>query len=245
MKKSTWLLIISLLLITISCYPLFQMVREYWIDAQISKRYEISHVFQDEQGWERIFDVQELTVDDIHIKIEEEPTGKMAPLTPWDIDEGVPPGEIVKIHWLINGAAVSTPDEIWLSNRDRGSRYYSWLDVVQAVDKQTGERQLFLVQRVTDDDEPMNNRAWKIITISADHSVTEEMLTYLQRSENPLAVKLVNFSGTSLMSMGYYSDITHLYPTLFFPFLYPVVTGLTGVLLLMIYSAMWLYRKKR
>lgn len=227
----------------VSIIPLFNIIREYWIEHKINERYEIHHAYQDNQGFEDIVDVSELTINDMDIKIIEEKTSKKAPLTSWDQDENVPPGDIVKIHLLLNDIEISEPDEIWLSNRHRGSRYFSWLDIVVVTDRLTGEKQINIVQRLTDDNHPMEGREWKIITISQDNDVSEKVLKYSKRSDNKLGVKLINFSGTSLMSMGYYSDITKGYPTLSFPLIYPILTGMLGVILLII-SLISFYKRR-
>lgn len=69
------------------------------ISDQINQRYEINHA---EKGYNTL-NVQELTVDDKHIKIQEENTGRKAELTLWDEEESVPPGDIVKVQFLLNG----------------------------------------------------------------------------------------------------------------------------------------------
>lgn len=230
MRKIIILAVISLSLLAISFNPLFNYVREYTTADQINMRYEIQHA---EKGY-NIINVQELNVDGVNIKIMEEETGRKGTLTPWDIEAHVPPGDIVKIQYLLNDQKISTPDEIWLSNRDRGSRYFSWIDILTVKDRETGEEQISIVQRLTDDDEPMENRRWKIITIAQEGSVKEEVLSYAQRSKNLLGVKLIEFSYTSLMSMGYYSDITKGYPSIFFPLLYPFLTGVTGLFIMLI-----------
>ena len=76
---------------------------------------------------------------------------------------------------------------------NEGSRYFSWLDIVTVHDRKSDENQIKIVQRLTDDDEMGDAREWKIITISPDGSVTEEKMTYAERSKNALGVKLVNF----------------------------------------------------
>jgi len=210
--------------------PLFNYIREYMISDQINQRYEINHA---EKGYNTL-NVQELTVDDKHIKIEEESTGRTAELTLWDEEENVPPGDIVKVQFLLNGQKISTADEIWLSNRERGSRYFSWIDILTVTDRKTGEKKINIVQRLTDDSQPMEKRKWKIITIAHDGSIEEKVLSYAQRSDNHLGVKLIEFSGTSLMGMGFYSDITKSYPSLFFPLIYPFLTGVVGIFLLII-----------
>ena len=236
--KTRFLLATSVVLLAVSAVPLFSFIREFWVENQLNKRYEIHHAYK-QDGFERIIDRQNLLFNDKRIQIIEEKTGEKASLTPWDRDENVPPGEIVKIHFLLNGKEISEPDEIWLSNRNRGSRYFSWLDIVTIHDRVTGEQQIGIVQRLTDDDQRMEDRAWKILMIAQNGEVNEEVVTYSQRQENPLGVKLINFSGTVLMSMGYYSDIMKGYPSLIFPFVYPFGSALIGLVLL------WVGLKKR
>ncbi|MEK4040091.1 hypothetical protein MHH49_21400 [Paenibacillus sp. FSL F4-0122] len=99
-------------------------------------------------------------------------------MTPWDEEEKAPSGDIVKVQFLLNDQKISTPDEIWLSNRDRGSRYFSWIDILTVKDRKTGEEQVSIVQRLTDDSQPMETRKWKIITIAQNGDVDEEVLSY-------------------------------------------------------------------
>lgn len=230
MKKLMYLSTISFFLLAISFSPLFNYIREYIISDQIQQRYKIDHA---EKGYNTL-NVQELVVDDKHIKIEEENTGRIAELTLWDKEENVPPGDIVKVQFLLNDQKISTPDEIWLSNRERGSRYFSWIDILTVKDRKTGEKEINIVQRLTDDSQPMEKQKWKIITISHDGSIEEKLLSYAQRSDNPLGVKLIEFSGTALMGMGYYSDIAKSYPSVIFPLIYPFLTGVLGIFLLII-----------
>lgn len=87
----------------------------------------------------------------------------------------------------------------------------------------------------------METRKWKIITIAQNGEVDEEVLSYAQRSINHLGVKLIEFSGTSLMGMGYYSDVTKAYPSIFFPLLFPFLTGIAGLLLLIFLVVLLLF----
>ncbi|GAA0415968.1 hypothetical protein GCM10008934_03710 [Virgibacillus salarius] len=244
MNKTSVLISFSLILLIVSIIPLFYILREYWIEHQINERYEIHHAYQDSQVFGDMEAVPELTINDKNIKIIEEKTSKKAPLTSWDQDENVSPGDIVKIHLLLNDEEISKPDEIWLSNRNRGGRYFSWFDIVIVTDKLTGKKQINIVQRLTDNNQPMKSREWKIITITQDNDVSEELLKYSERNDNKLGVKLINFSGTSLMSMGYYSDITKGYPNHFFPFIYPISTSIIGIFLLIISLNIILYKKR-
>lgn len=223
-KMRKKLLIIGLILFVISAIPLFQMIREVVTNWKLNNHYTVEHTYA-EQGFPANIDVQEIEINGHLIEIVEEQTEKKGSLTPWDRDEGVEAGDVVKLHLLIDGKKFTQADEIWLSNRERGSRYFSWLDILIVNEK------IAIVQRLTDDDEAMDERRWKIIWIDEQGGITEDEISYKERGENPLAVRLINFSDTSLMSMGYYSDILMGYPSIFFPIIYPVGTGIIGVLL--------------
>lgn len=231
MRKN--LFMISLILFVISALPLFQMVRERVTTWKLDNRYTIEQAYA--QGFLTHNDVSEIVVNGHLIEIVEEKTGEKGTLTYWDENEGVKPGDIVKLHLSIDNKEVTTTDEIWLSNRDRGGRYYSWLDILTVNDD------IAIVQRLTDDNGAMEDRRWKIIWIDEKGKLTEDQISYYDRSENPLAVRLINISSTSLMGMGYYSDILFTYPTIFFPLMFPWGTGLFSILFFII---AFLQRKK-
>lgn len=227
----------SLICIVVSFEPMFLMIREQWIGTQIMNRYEITHAYE-KDGLPRILDAQEIEVNDMYVEILEKDTGKDAPQTQLDKDENVPGGDIVTVQIRLNGEYITEPTNIWLSSRNRGSRYFSWLDVLSVRDKKSGENYIAIVQRLTDDKSRMDDREWRIINIKDDGTWSEVVLTYQKRSENPLGVRLVMVSGTSTMAMGYQTDILHGYPSLFFPLLYPWVTTAIGVILLVIGAVM-------
>ncbi|MGG0656926.1 hypothetical protein [Rummeliibacillus pycnus] len=209
----------------VSALPLFFMVREVLTQWVVDSQYSIQHAYKDDQGFPTIIDVQNIKVNGQNIKIIEEPTEKKGSLTLWDKEEGLEAGDIVKLHILVDGKGVTKADEIWLSNSNRGSRYFSWLDIL------TVNKQIAIVQRLTDDDTPMDERKWKIIWIDRKGKITENHISYQSRRETPLAVRIIGYSGTELMRMGYFSDILTLYPTIYYPFFYPIGTGVAGIVL--------------
>lgn len=215
---------VGIILLLISAIPLFYIFREVIIGYKLDNQYSIEHV-DEKQGFPGVIDKQKIKVNGRDIEISEEATGKKASLTFWDKESGVEAGDIVKIHLKVDGQEVSKADEIWLSNRDLGSRYYSWLDILRVNDK------VAIVQRLTDDDTHKEDSKWKIIWIEENGKITEEQVSYPSRGNNPLAVKLINYSGTAQTPMGYYSEVLSGYPTIFFPLLYPIGTGLLGIIL--------------
>src|SRR5690625_187786 len=218
------LLFIGTFLLLFSAIFLFQIMRELVVDWKINNKFQVKHAYV-EEGFPSHIDVHNIEINGHDIEIVEEETGRKGRLTFWDKEEGVKAGDIVKLHLLVNDEKVTTADEIWLSNRNRGSRYFSWLDIL------TVDNQVAIVQRLTDDMEDMEEREWKIVWIDEKGKINEEKITYEKRKQNPLAVRLINESGTSLSSMGYYSDIVEGYPSTFFPLIYPIGTGIFGVFL--------------
>ncbi len=249
MRKSTIaVLAMSLFLIAISFKPMSMMIRETWIGLEMTNRYQIDHAYVSD-GFPDILDMKEIEVNGMKIEIIETDTGQDAPQSYWDKLEQVPGGDIVTVQLKLDGVSIAEPTEMWLSNRSRGSRYFSWLDVLTVRDRKTGEDFVAIVQRLTDDDGLMEERAWRIVAIKSDGTWNETNLTYHERSDNPLGVRLVAVSGTSLMAMGYYSDILNVYPSLFFPLLYPWATSAIGFILIVIATVMmvkdWTRKKKQ
>lgn len=231
MKIYPVLVIVSVLLLLLSVGPAFNILRENYIGLKISNRYDIQYAFPEVEGNHPA--IPELTIEQINIKIKEEKTGRWAPKTPWDIEENVEAGEIIKLHIFVNDKEITSPNEIWLSNRDGQPKYFAWFDVLTVEDRRSGNKLVKIVQRLSHDDDHSEDK-WKIITINEDGKVKEDRFTYSERSKHLLDVRVINFSGTGRNSIGYYSDILHTYPSLFFPLLYPICSFLIGLILLCI-----------
>ncbi len=236
------LTLFGLFCLAISIVPLFLMARENYINNLMFDRYDIARAYT-EDGFPSALDTQKIEVNGFTIETREEPTGRKAPEPWWNIEENGEADDIVKLQLLVNGKEISNADEIALSVSDSGSRYWSWLDVLLVKDKKNDEEQIAIVQRLSDDSVMQENYRWKIISIAEDGELSEEEIQYRTRSENPLAVRLINFSGTALISMGYYSDLLHYYPSLFYPVLYPFGTAAFGVILVLL--GFFLQRRKK
>jgi hypothetical protein len=234
-RKRLIILGIGIILLAVSFKPIFLMMREHWIGISITNRYDIDHADQ-KDGFPRILQTPKIIVNNDVIEIIEEKTGLTAPLTVHDKGENLPSGEIVKLQIKLNGKNVAASTEMWLSNRDRGSRYFSWLDILTIKDNKTGENHVAIVQRLTGDNEPTSKRKWRILYINKDRQTKVETFEYRERSQHQLGVRLVNFSGTSLISMGYNSDILHYYPSFVFPVFYPWITTILGFIFLLLFT---------
>lgn len=113
------------------------------------------------------------------------------------------------------------------------NRYHGYFGLLTT--KQNGREQLILVQRVSDiEDFNVHNLAWRVLTITTDGHVKEERFRYTERADDPLRVKFIQLSSASPISIGYRSNILHVWPSLWFPVLYPWATGGLGFLLVVI-----------
>lgn len=249
MSKLKLLTITGSLLFLLSIVPTFNIFRELWIDHMLVNRYEIEDALLDVDNEHDHKFVPEFTLDNQTITFKEEKTGKIAPRTHWDKTEHVKGGEIVKLHIFVNHQEVTKPNEIWLSNYDRGLRYFYWVGVAVVKDHDSKSSVIKIVQRLTGDNEKVSNSEWKVITIHKDNRIMEEKFSYKNRGKHALDVGVINFTNTntSFTQLSYYSDILKGdgYPSLigfiFFPLIYPFGTLLYSIVALII--ALFMRRK--
>jgi hypothetical protein len=241
MEKVKILFLVSMIIIILSANPMFQWIREPWIDKQIDERYDVRHAFVDRDGFERSLEGREITVNGVHIQVEEIPTGIKAPLTSWEYYNHKPAGDIVKIQYYMNGQPISQPDIMKIPG-DRINIYYNGqLDVLKILDRQTNETSIYIVQNLMTEDLELDQWVWKVISIDSSGKVNEKKMSFKERKHYPLWVKVINCSGVTNGVLGYKSQFVQIYPTIFVPFLYPWFSTLLGILLLIITLIMWLW----
>lgn len=214
--KKTKKMIAGIILFIISVPPLVCIITEIVTDSIINSTYSIKS-FNVNQGNNE--------VNGKNFKIKEEFTGEKRKELFYNSNEEAIINDIVKVHLLVNNKEVTKADEIWIPNKDKGDRYFSWLSILKVNSR------LAIIQRLSSDDAKMDDRQWKIIWIDKKGHIKEEHIFYKSRWKNPLAVRMIGYSYTDLMRMGYYTDILTGIPGIFFPFLYPILTGLVGLLL--------------
>lgn len=226
MKKTS--VLISLLLLALSVIPIFLIVREIVVSNYIINNYEIT-LAEDQYGYPTALDSQITEINGHVIEIDEEPTGKKEVLEQYELDSGEVPREIVVAQIIVDGEKVGEPYEIKLGARSDHTRYHNYLDILSV--KENGNERVAIV--ITKKMFTVGSAGeWDIIWVDGE-DIQIESFNMKERSENVLATRLVNYAGLAEMSFGYYSDINHVYPTLFFPLLYPAGTAVVGILLLL------------
>lgn len=130
--------------------------------------------------------------------------------------------------WSIGRQAEVRPYEL---DENRYHGYFGMLLV-----RELGRERLVLVQRADGIGFQFKpeNLAWRMLIVDADGTVSEKRVAFGEWTDQPELADYVNRSSASPVSVGYRSGILQTWPSLFFPLLYPIASGVVGVLLLII-----------
>ncbi len=111
------------------------------------------------------------------------------------------------------------------------NRYHGYFGV--NLVKNHGSSELILIQRTSGIDfSTEEDLAWHLWTITEDGQIIEDSFVYHERGDVPKRVNYIKQSSASPISLGYKSNILQVWPSLFFPLLYPFVSSLLGILLI-------------
>ena len=77
---------------------------------------------------------------------------------------------------------------------------------------------------------------YRVLAISDDGSVNEDVFTYPERGSP--AVRAWEIRGVVPHPFGFYSDLMQVWPSLWYPLLYPWLSGLAGTVMLVVVSLM-------
>ncbi len=229
------------MLFIVSAYPMVQWIREPWIDKQINERYMYHHAYANSIGTKIILQEQEVTVNGVHIRVEEIPTGIKAPLTNWEYYNDVPQGDIVRVQFYMNGQPISQPDVMKIPGYRQLFDYSGQLDVLTVLDRHTNEHWTYIVQNLVTEDLELDQWVWKIISIDSQGKVNEKKMSFKERKHYPLWVGLINYTGINNGVLGYKSQFVQIYPSIIIPFFYPWFTTLVGLLLLISAFITWIW----
>ncbi|MFC4104162.1 hypothetical protein [Paenibacillus xanthanilyticus] len=124
------------------------------------------------------------------------------------------------------------------------NRYHGYFGMLLV--REEGEERLVLVQRV--DGVGFNFKpdtlAWRMVDVHADGTVTEKHVAYGEWGDEPELANYVNQSNASPVSVGYRSGILQVWPSLFFPILYPFASAGVGLLMLVMVGLSLPFRRR-
>ena len=121
-----------------------------------------------------------------------------------------------------------------------GNRYHGWVKLIRLVDRKTNVAVVAAAQRIAP---PATSETlatiprrsdlrYRVLLVGEKGNVTEDVFEYGNRGRPVIRAMLANY--VSPFSVGFYSDVLQVWPTVLFPILYPGLTGTLGVLLLVV-----------
>jgi hypothetical protein len=241
LKRGYVVMVIGSLLVMISIYPLFLLIRENVLESSINARYNFEQVINVRNQSNRPSESEYSLSGPIQwqnnsLEVRTTDTGVDAPKSAFDRFEKEPK-RIMTVSIVVNGEEVSVPTEAWLPVViTKDSDFLSWLNIIKIIDKKNKDERLAIVRRQAENwtRGDTQNQRWSILYLNEESEVTDEHFFYGDRSEHLLGVKLVQLSSQSSSPIGYKSDISYRMPSIIFPIVFPTGTCLIGVILLVL-----------
>jgi hypothetical protein len=133
------------------------------------------------------------------------------------------------VHILINGKDYTYPVKIPVRLYSiNDNRYWGYLGF--GILNAGHGKQFAIVERVADGF--LNeNLKWRIIRVGYDGSVQTETFSYPERSHPAYRTMLINVTCVTNSPAGFYSDVLSVYPTYWYPLVYPLGIFVIGVIL--------------
>ena len=223
MRIGVWVMImVGVLLLAVSAPMLYAHYREYALAEKARNQYAIQRIPIEPDGFTGEAYVFDFRGNRIELR-----------------DEFTKPTEERRhgpIRITVNGRDHSIAADAVIRPAYRDSnRYHGYLALAELTDRKTGTVRLAIVQRIdghTDNSpSPMEELRWRVLLVSEDGTVEEETFAYGEHTHPLYRTRLANFATP--MSFGYESNVLNVWLSLFYPILYPYVTALAGMTLLL------------
>lgn len=137
--------------------------------------------------------------------------------------------------------SIPSPIDIHVYN---DSKSYRGIALLNLKDRQTGSERLAVIQRVDGERFPEATR-YRILFLHPDGTVTEDWFSYTERAEPAYRTMLAAFVHSE--PLGFRSQVFNFWPSVFYPIIYPWLSGLVGLMLVIIGTRPMLrryYRKR-
>lgn len=218
-----WMLRIGVGLLALSAPSLILWGREMWIGSAVSARYSVMPIVgadKESAGGALRGEIDGHTVellDDQPVKSHE----------PFKVDDARAEG-VVRI--VVDGQVRSKPvaATIRLHSRD-ANRHFGYVNLQRLLDREGPERLIVA--------ENLGLDGYRVVSVFPDGRVVEDQFRYDERCSPP--VRALSIRAVVPHPSGYCSDAMQVWPTIFYPILYPIVSAGVGLLLLAGEGARW------
>jgi len=203
------LFIIGSVLLAISARPLVLMGREAIIGSQVRARYSVERIISREQGMGGGALLATIGGHVVALKDDQ----------PFNEDGDIRVDAPVQI--LVDGQdySHSANARIRLARRD-ANRYWGFVFLMGLVDHQEATEQIVVAQS-------LGRGQFRTLSVSADGRVTEDQFDYAGRCLPPVRALLIRYVVSH--PSGFCSDVMQVWPSVFYPVLYPWVSGALGL----------------
>jgi hypothetical protein len=203
------------------------MAREVAINSSVRDRYSIERVVSSEKGMaggalrgEIGTHLVELVDDRI-----------VAGNEPFKVNDRRQEG---RVSILVDGRVRSTPVRaiVRLNQRD-ANRYWGYVYLQRLMDRDGPER-LVVAQN-------LGQGEYRTVSVTADGEVVEDTFSYAARCSPPVRALLIRYVVPH--PSGYCSDVMQVWPSFFYPILYPWFSGALGLVCTAVGGALWFRRR--
>ena len=218
------LLGIGILLLAVSARPLLLMGREVAIQADMQDRYAVERIPSGYPGMADDGLQAEAGGHSIRLDDDQPPTN----------DREARVTGIVRI--LIDGRDYSNPASVTIRPFYRdANRYWGYVHLIKLIDRHDRATRLVVAQS-------LGALRYRVLAVDADGRVTDDRFEYSERCSVPVRAVLIR--NVTPHPVGYCSDLMQVWPSLFYPLLFPWASGVVGVGCTVVASAA-IYRRRR
>jgi len=224
-------LLLGLILLVPSLYSIFLMVREQWLSNAVNSRYSITECFE---GGPNQTEFSEIPLSYIWYgqKVVFSDDFEKGNFLPDDRRAG-------RVKITINGKDYTSPWLVEIRPNDHNvNRYFKQVMLVKFDDKALHTERLVVLQSFPDFDlheynalHPDTLRC-RALFIDSGGKVTEQVFPFSERS-SPLYCTLLA-GEVAPEQLGFYSQALELWPSVFYPLLYPLVSVVMGLIITII-----------
>jgi hypothetical protein len=205
------LLTAGIVLSALSAWPLVLMAREVFVGFDVSARYSVLRVASNEPGMDN--GARKATIGLHTVVLEDD-----QPVRGRESDARVDG----RVRIVVDGRDYSHPAlvNIRLGSRDT-ARYWGYVDMIRLVDREERADRIVVAQTI-------GPYKYRTLSLAMDGAVTEDLFDYRERCSPPIRVSLIR--NVVPHPIGFCSDVTTVWPTIFYPILYPWISGVLGVI---------------
>jgi len=208
----------GVVLVAASAYPLTLIEREWRAGAQFAANFSIQPEYN--ENTEEL-NGHKIVVTDAFLKGQFKPEDQVS----------------APVKIFIDGKDVSDPSVVEIRPYYRGAnRYHGWVVMTRLLDKKSGQKCIVVGERTLGDTLTGGKRAvqpgteFRLLLVDANGTTKEERFSLDERASPLYREIFVRFLYPQ--SIGFYSSVLDVWPTLIYPILYPMVTGAGGFLMI-------------